>query len=1340
MATPPKDTSLSSAFWHAIDQPLENMATTFQALGMEEWETFMRDLVEEPENYEAAAGRFINAQGKGFNWEYFPRAIFEQAGQIAGSILARGGGAALGAAVTVNPVGAAAGALLGPALFEAIQIAGPVALKRARNNDREEPNWEDWKGAMGASAFSGALNAFGIRNVGVLNSTAKQIGKAGLTEGVTEGLQGFTEQVGGSALTKAGLQVDPKAAVGEGFLGAGAGGGTQVGASIIQQAGQTIPEGTLYSNPFTKLFGKKKEEVTEVTEEPPTAPLQIEDQRPADKRLMEQLYGELETEAQKIPTLRKYLDPVTLKGSLISGPETEASREWGGIDAIVNEAYEDLAQKIEQEFEAEDVPKENRGPIIQDVLRDIKREQDMYVVADMVWNERSPYNLLRTQDILGVLVKPRIAELSAEFEPAVEKINLFEPDEYTRPMYNASNFTNASPVDNSGASKATADLPVGYVNRVMSDPSIGLYMGEQNAEGFYPDKIDPKTLGHSVLRKHLTTLKSDGTSRYGIQGLTRPGDPDKLFKALFLDKNILGFPIPKKGVSAKNKKIALQAVSTGVAQRLLDLKTQGREVEVAELDRIIDDYYSRFQHVHLTDENQAALEESRQGTSIVTPTPDVERREARFLGKKSVDVMYEELMKSPLFKNKEAEVSEFMDYHYSPVGRTGTRWNAIYEDLIEIEGMNTDGWTSLQQKIDAVNNNFTFDPGVSPQWLTEAQYAEIENKIYPKYRERMENFIKKELPAVTPLLAPGNKGEGVWENIVRTRHGGMQLEDYSDGSYAEGFPGADPKNPYYFKPEESVIKTGINDEVWYSFNPRLSKEKEAEAGQSLDARRSDPRHYDKSLAGHAMLPGTLGWVRGIMGKFGPGLFGKMIGEWQQDVYRQGQKKGPQGWSNMRFRSLTGEAKLTPSEKISQRKLDNIDNALENVFGSSKSLYESAIFAPFMTLEKDTGPLEERSTTGEYPLDPDRYPRYIIKDLPARRNGILRRMPGIGDAGRRFASTDFHLGYEAFFTGVPDQGKNITPGGDSMSTPLLKNIAEQVNSDKINDRLQRTRDRIYGDWLLEAQPFRVVGRELSEQDIATHLEGSKGSYWKDHWLGFFDSETMQDPEIQLNVDRVKRVQPFIDHLVYQENAPFILEQARPWAMEEIRSDLNSENLDVMVAPVIEALMNPDKNLTDKKIKKLEAKEETGDIRPENIVPDVPHQGTSYGAKGEVAKDLLHREIYELLITYPDANVLGLQRWGTSGSPGSMYKAALTEAKKLAAENPSISIEKIAEFPITRQEGRERVKRMQEIWLLFVGDVRENIILEGGVEGMRKGGVVKKAVNHTMNYGNYGRRII
>ena len=174
------DTSLSSAFIHAFDQPLENMATTFQALGMEGWETFLRDLIETPENYEAAAGEFIGKQGENFNWEYFPRAVFEQAGQLAGSLATRVGGAALGAAATRHPIGAVVGALLGPGLFEAVQLAGPIAYDRAKNNDREEPNWDDWKGALRASAFSGALNAVGIRNVGVLNSIGRgALGQAG---------------------------------------------------------------------------------------------------------------------------------------------------------------------------------------------------------------------------------------------------------------------------------------------------------------------------------------------------------------------------------------------------------------------------------------------------------------------------------------------------------------------------------------------------------------------------------------------------------------------------------------------------------------------------------------------------------------------------------------------------------------------------------------------------------------------------------------------------------------------------------------------------------------------------------------------------------------------------------------------------------------------------------------------------------------------------------------------------------------------------------------------------------------------------------------------------------
>lgn len=53
----------------------------------------------------------------------------------------------------------------------------------------------------------------------------------------------------------------------------------------------------------------------------------------------------------------------------------------------------------------------------------------MYVTSDLIWDEGiTPDNMFRTQDILFGLVKPKIAELSAEVEPAVEETNLFEPD------------------------------------------------------------------------------------------------------------------------------------------------------------------------------------------------------------------------------------------------------------------------------------------------------------------------------------------------------------------------------------------------------------------------------------------------------------------------------------------------------------------------------------------------------------------------------------------------------------------------------------------------------------------------------------------------------------------------------------------------------------------------------------------------------------------------------------------------------------------------------------------------------------------------------------------------
>ena len=233
----------TKALRYGLDQPTENIATTLDLLGYDDAAAGLQNLVDAPENYDSAAARFMNPEGKGYNWRDLPLATVEQAGQLAGSIGLRAAGAGVGTVVG-SPVLGAILAFGGPALFESIQIAGPVALERARNNGREEPNKEDWAGAMGTAGFSGVLNAIGVKGIPKLNAALGTTGKtiaqtagAGLREGVTEGLQGATEQVGSTALTDKGLTIDIKQAVGEGLLGSSAGTAIQ-GPIALRQAQQ----------------------------------------------------------------------------------------------------------------------------------------------------------------------------------------------------------------------------------------------------------------------------------------------------------------------------------------------------------------------------------------------------------------------------------------------------------------------------------------------------------------------------------------------------------------------------------------------------------------------------------------------------------------------------------------------------------------------------------------------------------------------------------------------------------------------------------------------------------------------------------------------------------------------------------------------------------------------------------------------------------------------------------------------------------------------------------------------------------------------------------------------
>ena len=228
------DRSFSSAFQQGIDDPLENMATTARMLGAEGTADTLSGLTSAPTNYESAANRFMNPQEGdftvfGFAPAYLPRASVEQAGQLAGSIATRAGGATLGSAF--GPKGTVVGALAGPALFEFVQQLGPIAAERARNNGRSEPEWEDWTGAAAAAGVSGALNAIGVRDgagASMLNKTMR--------EGVTEGTQSVVEQTGSTAGTDAGLSISPRQAIGEGIIGGTTAGGFDATGKVVNKA------------------------------------------------------------------------------------------------------------------------------------------------------------------------------------------------------------------------------------------------------------------------------------------------------------------------------------------------------------------------------------------------------------------------------------------------------------------------------------------------------------------------------------------------------------------------------------------------------------------------------------------------------------------------------------------------------------------------------------------------------------------------------------------------------------------------------------------------------------------------------------------------------------------------------------------------------------------------------------------------------------------------------------------------------------------------------------------------------------------------------------------------
>ena len=535
------------AFRQGIDQPTENIATTLEALGFDTQAKNLRGLVDAPEDYESASARFMKPEGEwyDFSWKDLPLATVEQAGQLGGSLLTRVAGAGIGVGVA-GPMGAIVGGLLGPGLFEAVQIAGPVALERARNNNREEPNWEDWSGALGAAGVSGVLNALGVKNIGLLNSAVGTTLKAGVTEGVTEGLQGLTEQVGSTGLTEAGLQIDPKQVLGETFLGTSAG---------------TTIQGPIATYQAVKNMAD--------TVKPPLSPQEQEAEQgepPSIRSITEMLQQpfNLEEEIRDMPVERQqtYRSLAQQNTEILEEQTTPEDTERSPVHAFLESQDPIIDQYIEEQV----LPNNN---FTEAEMMTIRSQVNDFVGSNFdVFDPTNPRNtpaqvttLLLEQIDEAVTTRKRQAQ---EQQVASEADMRFE--------------ATMNPVENI------------WLNPETQQPKIAEGPRAEGITSLMAQGIDPVFLIKGKLIPHLANLPN------------KPMSAEEAMNYLSIKQTDNWF-VPKSGISQSASAHAREAIDSGVANFLRNRKANNQPVTKEEIAAVFNDYIGRFRTIRTQSSN-----------------------------------------------------------------------------------------------------------------------------------------------------------------------------------------------------------------------------------------------------------------------------------------------------------------------------------------------------------------------------------------------------------------------------------------------------------------------------------------------------------------------------------------------------------------------------------------------------------------------------------------------------------------------------------------------------------------------------------------------------------------
>lgn len=308
-------------------------ADTAEVLGAPETGQAIRDVLPDQDPGFIPASQKFNPSSTSYdyNWSYAPRAAWENVGEIVGSVIAGQVGKLAGS--VAGPVGQAIGAQMGPFLWEASAVVGPVAKERARRNGYETPTADDLLVAFTTAAASGALNSYATKFLPLGEKASdtfmKAVAKGAVAEGTTETAQSVVQQVGESAGTVPGLEVSGPNALAEGILGAVGGGGISGAGTLVPQRKpepvQGQPEGLTLEAP---------QEPQAPVEEPIPAPPQVMQEPTPEDVLVEPVAPQPPGQEPPAP-----LEPIAPKTKLQNAPTVLQTTSGKKLQIVSAEGY-----------------------------------------------------------------------------------------------------------------------------------------------------------------------------------------------------------------------------------------------------------------------------------------------------------------------------------------------------------------------------------------------------------------------------------------------------------------------------------------------------------------------------------------------------------------------------------------------------------------------------------------------------------------------------------------------------------------------------------------------------------------------------------------------------------------------------------------------------------------------------------------------------------------------------------------------------------------------------------------------------------------------------------------